>query len=368
MSRDVIFVTISLNNMAGGLERNIISIANYLSSHHRVRIVSFDWPSVKSFFTISDMVTWHRIATSSPHAPIGFFRRLKVILNLRRVIKSTENPVIIGFHHGIMVRIVLACFGLRVNLVTSERNSLSIYRHISTSKWNANFLFLHFARKITVQMPGYRRDYPATLRGRIVCIPNAVSNEHSPGAVHRALTNQQTRNILAVGRLCAQKQFDHLIIAFAKLAPRHANWRITILGDGEHRPELLNLIQRLGLSRKVRLVAATHDVVFHYRNADIFCTTSKWEGFPNALAEAMAMAIPPLGYQGCEGVNQLIEDGINGCLVECDEMHLQLTDRLEALMRDDGLRRRLGQGAATTMERYRPDQVLPKWLDLIDTV
>ena len=367
MKRDVIFVTISLANMAGGLERNIISIANYLADDHRVQLVTFDWPSKKSFFHISDNVRWHKIATSSPHAPIGFFDRLRVMLNLRRVIKATSNPVIIGFHHGILVRLILSSLGLRRSLIVSERNSLSLYKHISASKWNANFLSLHLIKKITVQIPAYKLDYPFTLRGRIVCIPNAVSEEYSPPIIHRALKEHRTRNILAVGRLCAQKQFDHLIIAFAKISPSFADWRVTILGDGEYRSELLALIQRLGMNDKVMLVAATDDILSYYSEADIFCTTSKWEGFPNALVEAMAMGIPSIGYETCEGVNHLIDNGINGRLVQSDPRHLKLADSLEYLMKNGNLRHRLGMAAATSVEQYHPHQILPKWQALIAT-
>ena len=72
MPRDVIFVTVSLANMAGGIERNITGLSSILSESYRVQLVSFDWPGAHSFFEVSEKVMWHKIAVSEPHSKIGF--------------------------------------------------------------------------------------------------------------------------------------------------------------------------------------------------------------------------------------------------------------------------------------------------------
>ena len=79
MTRDIVFVTISLGGAAGGLERNITSIANYVSSTFNVHLVSFDWPHVRSFYEISNTVQWHKIATSEPQRTHRLFQKTQIV-------------------------------------------------------------------------------------------------------------------------------------------------------------------------------------------------------------------------------------------------------------------------------------------------
>ena len=100
----------------------------------------------------------------------------------------------------------------------------------------------------------------------------------------------------------------------------------------------------------------------------IFCTTSQWEGFPNALAEALAMAMPAIGYRSCAGVNQLIEHEKSGFLVIDSEEGFELSERIEQLILDQKLRREFTVAAAASMQAYHPEIVQEKWKKLVESV
>ena len=236
MQKNIFLITISLNKMAGGLERNIVSISNHLSKCSTVTLISFDFPDAVSFFEISKSVRWVKIGNSTPHRAISFSNRLELILRLRRLIKDSPSPTVIVFHHGILLRVLLASLALKSNIVVSERNALSLYKHTSLRKWNLNFLALHLVKKIVVQFLSYKNDYPITLRHKIVSIPNATNFVSIKDEKLPAQAIPKTQQVLAVGRLCAQKQFEDLISAFANVSANNNHWNLVILGDGDRKP------------------------------------------------------------------------------------------------------------------------------------
>ena len=97
--------TISLDDMAGGLERNIVALANWLSKNgHQVSLISFDYKNAQSFYQLEKEVKWFQMGLSQPHEPIGFFSRIRLIFNIRLALKKSNTSVIICFHHGILLR------------------------------------------------------------------------------------------------------------------------------------------------------------------------------------------------------------------------------------------------------------------------
>ena len=363
-----VLATISLDEMAGGLERNIVNLANRLvRKGHNVGLLTFDWESARSFYAIDEGVRWYKVATSQPHAPISFGNRLRLLLGIRRVLKDANASVVVCFQHGILARFILASLFMKIRIVVSERNSLTLYDHIKQSKWSLNFLLMFLVDRITVQFPQYVKDYPRWLRSRIVVIPNSVL----PAARRAQPGNGGGRRpfeLLAVGRLCAQKNYEALIAAFASVAPRHTDWHLVIVGDGGMREQLLTEIARHKLEHCARLIPATPSVFDAYESAALLCIPSKWEGFPNALAEAMAHGLPAIGYQGCAGVKEMIAHGENGLLAIGNGNVKSLSEALERLMANPIQRERMGKAAEQCVRRFDPDRIFPRWENLLGRI
>ena len=371
MSGSYALATIALHDMAGGLERNIVGLANALARRgHSVSLITFDRPGARSFYQIDDAVRWYKVGVSRPHGPIGFGERLRLIRAIRRSLRNARASVVVCFHHGILVRFVLASLFSGIRLVVSERNSLALYDHIRMTKWNPNFLFIFFTDAITVQLPRYAEDYRRLLRPRIAAIPNPVAPAPSrPGGDTHAAQGQTPFQLLTVGRLNAQKNFEALIAAFAELAPRHPAWELVIVGDGATRESVVADIARHGLEDRVRLApAVSNDMSDVYRRASLFCMPSRWEGFPNALAEAMAHGLPCVGYRGCAGVRDLIVHGENGLLAEGNGDARSLRDALDRLMVDPAQRKEMGASAAKSVRPFHPELIFSRWEGLLTAV
>ena len=369
MSGHYALSTISLHDMAGGLERNIVSLANELVRRgHAVSLITFDRQYARSFYRMDDGVLWYKVGVSQPHGSIGFGDRLRLVRAIRAALRESGASVVVCFHHGILVRFVLASLFMDTRLIVSERNSLSLYEHTRRSKWNPNFLLMLLADRVTVQFPRYVADYPRLLRPRICAIPNPVAppaTHACPGADRAA----KPLRLLAVGRLCAQKNYGALITAFADLAPRYPEWELVIVGDGETRESVVADIARHKLEGRALLSSpASGEMSDVYRRASLFCMPSRWEGFPNALAEAMAHGLPAVGYSGCDGVRDLIMHGENGLLAEGNGDTRSLREALDRLMADPAQRKRMGESAVKSIQPFRPELIFSRWENLLNAV
>lgn len=368
MSGQYVLATVSLDEMAGGLERNIVSLANKLTQQGcDSSLITFDRPIAQSFYPIDKGVRWYKVATTRPHSSIGFGSRIRLILAIRKALKDADASVVICFHHGILVRFVLASLFTGIRIVVSERNSLTIYDHIRASKWNPNFMLLFLVDQIVVQFTRYVGDYPRLLRSRITAIPNPV---RPPPRVHPDGEGDMRRpfELLAVGRLCAQKNYETLIMAFAELAPRHPGWELVIVGNGDMQEHLREEILRYGLEARVRMIPAMTSVSDAYRQASLFCMPSRWEGFPNALAEAMAHGLPVVGYRECAGVKDLIVHGETGLLADGNDDAYSLSEALDVLMANPERRKTMGEAAKRSMQRFHPDRIYPQWKALLNQI
>lgn len=359
----VLLGTISLDRMAGGLEKNIVLLANFLARHgHDVELVTFDLPEAASFYEMDPRVGWRRVGRTRPHTPVGFFERLALIRRIRAIVCAATAPIIVCFHHGILFRFWAAALGTRARIVCSERNSLQLYEHIRRSrKWSLNFLLLAVARRITVQFPGYVDDYPAWLRERIRVIPNPI--EPMACKATPAVPDDAGRFlVICVGRLCAQKNQLELVRVFGRLAAQFPLWDLRIVGDGSDREVLQALVAELGLGERVVLIGNSNQVPDLLAAAHLFCLPSLWEGFPNALAEAMASGLPAVAYRNCAGSRDLIEHGVTGLLAEPGNLDAMLAELMSVPER----RAAMGAAAVTVTERYSPRESFQRWQSLLD--
>lgn len=343
--------------MAGGLEKNIVLLANHLAGKGMdVILVSFDYPGAEAFYDLDSRIRWHKVGVSRPHSSISFSQRIQLIREIRGILRKLAVPTIICFHHGIIFRFLMASFLLKSKLICSERNSLSLYKYIRQSKWTLNFLLLAFADKITVQFPNYVREYPFWLRKKITVIPNPVFESNK--LAQPDVPNKDNRyTLITVGRLCAQKNQAGLIDAFSILADKYPDWDLYIVGDGGHYDILNKKIHECNLIDRIFLTGKSNDVPSWLSRSHLFCLPSQWEGFPNALAEAMAQGLPSVGLITCAGVRDLIEDNVSGLLANPS----QLTQSLEKLMSSAAMRKEMGKAAVLAMSQYAPETTFTRW-------
>jgi GalNAc-alpha-(1->4)-GalNAc-alpha-(1->3)-diNAcBac-PP-undecaprenol alpha-1,4-N-acetyl-D-galactosaminyltransferase len=164
-----------------------------------------------------------------------------------------------------------------------------------------------------------------------------------------------------LGRLDRQKGFDLLVAAFARLAQSFSDWDLVIFGDGPERAVLLHLIKKYDLEQRIQLPGVTNNPDRELAASHILGFPSRFEGFPNALAEGLAIGLPAVGHRDVSGVEEMIIDSKTGLLVDPAAGIDALAEALRRLMASAELRSQLGVQARRHMERWPPDQILQQW-------
>ncbi|AXK37865.1 glycosyltransferase family 4 protein [Streptomyces armeniacus] len=203
-----------------------------------------------------------------------------------------------------------------------------------------------------------RAEYAALLpRTRVVRIPNAVhSLEQRPA-------DYDSKVVLAAGRLFPQKGFDLLLPAFRQVIERHPDWQLRIFGVGERKAELRALIEELHLYNHVFLMGHTSHLDDELAKASVYVLSSRFEGLPMVMIEAMAHALPVVGFDCPTGPSDVLTDGQEGILVPAEDTEA-LAGALSRLMGDRELREKLGTAALRTAQDYAPAEVHPQWESL----
>jgi glycosyltransferase involved in cell wall biosynthesis len=198
-------------------------------------------------------------------------------------------------------------------------------------------------------------------------LPNmiVIENAKNEWGDHKALL--ESKNVIAVGRYNYQKGFDRLIEAWRLVHIRFPDWKLQIVGDGELRSELEMLVGKYNLEGAVVLKKNTSDILSEYLDASLLVLSSRYEGLPMVLLEAMSVGLPMVAFTCKCGPRDLITDGENGFLVPEGDVP-ELAAQIMQLMEDSALRKEMGEVARIGSERFSEPVIMEKWMQLFDNL
>lgn len=168
--------------------------------------------------------------------------------------------------------------------------------------------------------------------------------------------------VLAVGRLEYEKNFQLLIGSFSQADLGKAGWKLVILGEGLERAMLERTVRELRLSDHVFLPGSEQNLNVWFERADIFALTSRFEGFPNALLEAMSAGTAVVSVDCKTGPNELIEHGYNGLLVNESTGVEGVAEALRALASDAELRALFAERSSYVNSKFALPLIAAQWI------
>ena len=194
--------------------------------------------------------------------------------------------------------------------------------------------------------------------------------------IHNVVTNypekitdvaDRPKRIIAVGRLHAQKGFDLLIQSWQLIAARHPDWQLVVYGHGGDLQKLQQQLEKAGLTSSMTFAGATDNIYKEYQNSAFYVMSSRYEGWGLVLVEAMSCGLPCVSFDCPYGPSDIIRDGEDGLLVENGNIQ-QLAEKMELLINNKELRKRLGVRARLNAARFTSDNIMPQWTKLFETI
>jgi len=343
---------------AGGAERVMSVLANaWVSRGHDVTLITYD-DGRGAFYELDDRVR-HRpldLAGASTGLLSGVGKNLRRVRRLRAELRQTAPDCVVSFVDQVNVLTAVAAIRTGSRVVVAERVDPAMAP--ISPMWRAlrNRTY-GLADVVVVQTRAAIASLPTAARARAVVIPNPVLT--SVGVVPPRRSSSR-RTVLGIGRLVSQKGFDLLLSAFGGLQHEFSEWDLVILGEGPLRAELESQIASAGLAGRVRLPGLTANTSTFLQDADLFVLSSRFEGFPNALCEAMSWGVASIATNCRSGPAEIVQSGTDGLLVPADSV-AALQEAMRRLMRDEDERRRLGERARDVSRRYNVDSVLAAW-------
>ena len=361
---------------SGGMERVLANKANYLARHgYEVVIVTTDQRGLPPFFPLDGQIrcidlginyeenNGKSFANKLLHYPLKQYRHKK---RLAAILEQEKPDVTISMFcndAGFITRIndgskkVLEIHFSKFKRLQYNRKGLWRLADLWRSKQDEKTVrrFDKFV-VLTEEDKGYWGNLP-----NITVIPNANTFATSQAA---ALENKK---VIAIGRYTYQKGFERLIEAWNILSPGFPGWKLDIIGNGEERDKLQDLIHAYHLDGQVTLVSPTKSIDKVYLDASLLAMSSRYEGLPMVLLEAQAFGLPIVSFACKCGPKDIVANGETGFLVEENDIE-GLARQLVKVMKDKNLRKQMGRKAKEASLRYAEDAVMAKWTALFDSL
>ncbi len=337
----------------GGAERVMTYLCEGLAARgHQVTLLTLD-KTIPDFYTLSEKVRRERIHLPS-FKSVGMIGGLLRLARMTSALRRTRPEVVISF---MAVNVLAACLLLRVPYIYADHLDV---RHTPFSrKWQIlrNYFLRRAARVVVLS----KRDFEFIKTNHPSWSPAIIYNpalaaEQTP--LPRPSCMQADKNyVIAVGRLVAQKGFERLIESWHQISHNFPRWQLAIIGGGAEEHALCEQITRLHLQDSAHIVAPIKGLHAVYQHADLLAMSSRAEGFPMVLLEAMSAGLPCVSFN-CTGPDVIIRNDTDGVLVPQDDI-TAFARALAALMEDETKRRSLGARAREITTRFS----LPDYID-----
>lgn len=358
---------------SGGAERVTSNLANYWAGRGwEITIVTLASQN-DDFFALNPSVK--RIALKlngdSSNALIGLMQNLRRVYVLRQVLRQIQPDIALGMMDSANVLLAIASWGLKqIRTIGSERTYPP--QHPLGVVWEKLRLHSYAHMDAVVAQTDKGAEWLKSHTGakRVFAIPNSVNwplPNQLPIIEVENVCGMGRKVLLAMGRLSGEKQFGLLVACFCSLASRYSDWDLVILGEGSLRSELEVHVLEVGMTNRVFLPGRAGNVGDWYNCADIYVMSSRFEGFPNTLVEAMASGLPVVSFDCDTGPGDIIRQGLDGLLVPPGDV-VGLTAALDRLMSDAVLRQSFSKRAVEVRERFSMERIAGMWESLFKEV
>ena len=301
---------------SGGAERNVSLLANHFVKNNDVTIFTYENKKSRPFYKISKKVKIVRLDLLSKNknmffSVVNFFKRIIVI---RKNLSNEKIETYISFLETMNLTVLISSLYLRnikLKIISDRNNPKKSEKSLLIS--TLKFLFYRTCDYLVLQTSGITENYKFIKKQKIKIIKNPITNYL---IIKNKFNYNKKIKILCVGRLEPQKDYYTLLKGLFLSSKKNIKFNCDIYGIGSDKHKILNLINYFNLNNKVILKGVTNKIIKLYHKYDLYILTSKFEGYPNSLLEAVSSSVPSIS-SNCEyGPNEIIKHKVNGLLFE----------------------------------------------------
>lgn len=331
---------------AGGIERITSVVTSELSKRgYEIGIICLE--KGEPFFSLHKNIQVHYIKST-------FFRK-----NELKKIYEAEKPdinIFLGSHRSML------------NIPASKGIPSITWEHFNS---NINWHPLHkYSRKLAVKhcdkivvltqkdVYNYQKKWNAK---NVICISNPLTINNIPRSP------LDKKRILAVGRLSSQKGFDLLLDSWHQVKCKEFDWKLRIVGSGSHQEKLQKKIEKFHLQDSVKIVPATKDICSEYQNASAFVMSSRFEGLPLVLIEAMSAGLPIVSFNCETGPEEIVVDGKTGILVPPLNTSL-LAKAIDDLLMNEEKLQQFSESSLIQSQKFSLGNIISNWEELFKEI
>ncbi|MDO6229146.1 glycosyltransferase family 4 protein [Streptococcus infantis] len=362
MAKKICIVKWILDDSGGG-ERVAVSLANELTKKYEVHLIGITTKESDLFFKINSQVKYsnffdHRVRLS------------KNILKISKLLKKyfIDNEIEVAFGIGISANVFLSLAGIgtQTKVVLCDHTN-SITDNSELSQKVQRYVGTKLADKIITLTQEDRENYIKK---------HGVSDERicyiynwKEAALSDVSYNNKSTKIVTVGRFDSQKGYDYLVQVAKKVLSEKSDWTWEIYGSGnqDEVDKIKELIKENNLQDKLLIKGLEKNQDLIYGDKGIYVMTSRYEGLPLVLLEAQQYNLPIVSFCCPTGPSEIVEDGVNGFLVDCYDTD-KMSEKLLKLMENESLRHSFSAHAKDNMDKFDKNRILNQWIELIETI
>lgn len=339
----------------GGAERVVSTLTHEWSRDHEVMVAVFHGDN--TFYDCGGRIIDLKLPSTGPFLKKLYTAIWERSVHLARLFRSERPDWVVSFMESASLPSIVAA---AITGILS-RLRVSVRTNPSAMPWHLRLLIPSLYRLpdcVVAPSCGVKKrlesmGVPAT---KVLVIPNPIASQTiASSGVHSPFSRAY---VLGVGRLHPEKGFDRLVTAFADV--RQTDLHLVVIGDGHDRRRLSCLARSLGIESRVHLPGAVSDVAPWYYHAQCFVLSSRHEGSPNALVEAMANGCAVISFDCQYGPAEIVEDGTSGLLVAQDDIPA-LTEGISRVVSDSALRQQLGAQGRRRAAYLSVKHIAPLW-------